>query len=86
MSMFQNEKQVPRYLMMNNHLLSESCSTENYREYDAMRGRAQSDYFKRSHTGPEQRMPAEQIGGDPRNDGRINKPLFEELKMDKEDR
>ena len=43
--------------MMNNHLLSESCSTENYREYDAMRVRAKSDYIKRPSAHPEQCMP-----------------------------
>jgi len=44
---------VPKYYMMNNHLLSESCSTENYREYDAMRVRAKSDYIKRPSGHPE---------------------------------
>jgi len=77
--------------MMNNHLLSESCSTENYREYGAMIGRARSDYFKRERA----QKPAEDkqtscfdVGSDHiirKNDQQVT-TLFEEIKLEKKSR
>ena len=58
MSIFQNEKEVPRYYMMNNHLLSESCQMGDYDEYAATsRTKFKSDYQKRRAAAPEQCMP-----------------------------
>ena len=47
--------------MINNHLLSESCSAGDYREYGAIMSRAsRSDYYKRSsQPPPEQCMQAQ---------------------------
>ena len=58
----QNEKAVPRFYMMNNHLLSESCSAGDYREYGAIMSRAgrSADHYKRSsQPPPEQCMQAQ---------------------------
>ena len=57
MQIFQNEKQAPKYFMMNNHLLSESCQMSDYREYAMYnRSKFKSDFKKRHDDAPEQCM------------------------------
>ena len=90
MSMFQNEKQVPRYFMMNNHLLSESCSSDNYKEYGQMLGRHKSDYSRRQRrTLPPSRQNKQDGIADDVVDCNIkpaDSAAFEEIKVEKQNR
>lgn len=85
-SMFQHERHAPRYLMMNNHLLHESCSSGGFREFDSIQGRHKSDYAKRTQAQPPVDSQANACFDFTLKNQQAIADELEELKMEKKSR